>query len=139
MADLKLIAPATAGGSLNSLAPLHNLQTDARSDDSKKIDKSAHDFESILVGQWLEKAEKSFATVPGVDPNAQSDPGHDQLQSIAMQALSQNLTKSGGFGIAAMLIKQLQARATHAGDDHNKDDGTTTKLPEKPALTKLQK
>ena len=29
-----------------------------------KIEKAARDFESILVDQWLEQAEKSFATVP---------------------------------------------------------------------------
>ncbi len=35
---------------------------------SEKIDKAARNFESLLVGHWLEQAEKSFASVPGTDP-----------------------------------------------------------------------
>jgi hypothetical protein len=44
---------------------IQGLRNPSTKDSPSKIDKAAHDFESILVGQWLEKAEKSFATVPG--------------------------------------------------------------------------
>ena len=78
--------------------------------DRAKIEKSAHDFESILIGQWLEQAEKSFATVPGDDPDkANQDVGQDQLRSIAFHSLADGLTKAGGFGIAGMIIKHLEA------------------------------
>jgi Rod binding domain-containing protein len=87
---------------------LHTPSAKAR---PSKIDKASHDFESILVGQWLEKAEKSFATVPGADPDQTQDSGHDQFQSIACQYLAQGLTKNGGFGIAAMISKHLTAVA----------------------------
>jgi Rod binding domain-containing protein len=83
---------------------LHNPATKGR---PSKIDKAAHDFESILVGQWLQKAEKSFASVPGADPDQNQDSGHDQFQSIACQYLAQGLTKNGGFGIATMISKHL--------------------------------
>jgi Rod binding domain-containing protein len=76
---------------------------------SEKIDKAARDFESILIGEWLKEAEKSFATVPGVDPDQQSDSGHDQFQSISCQFMAEGLTKAGGLGIAAMISKQLKA------------------------------
>ncbi|HEY1462905.1 MAG TPA: rod-binding protein [Terriglobales bacterium] len=79
----------------------------AKPSDKSKIEKSAHDFESILIGQWLDQAEKSFATVPGTDPD-QTDPGHDQLQGIATQSLAQAMSKSGGLGIAAMIAKGLE-------------------------------
>ncbi|MGA2921210.1 MAG: rod-binding protein [Candidatus Sulfotelmatobacter sp.] len=86
-----------------------SLRNPSTKGSSSKIDKAAHDFESILVGQWLEKAEKSFATVPGADPDQDQDSGHDQFQSIACQYLAQGLTKNGGFGIAAMISKHLTA------------------------------
>jgi Rod binding domain-containing protein len=85
----------------------HNLQAQAKSGDRAKIEKAARDFESILVGKWLEDAEKSFATVPGDDPDEKQDSGHDQYQSLAIQSLASGLTKSGGLGIAAMIVKRL--------------------------------
>jgi hypothetical protein len=35
------------------------------SSDSQKIERSAKQFESILLASWLQQAEKSFATAPG--------------------------------------------------------------------------
>jgi Rod binding domain-containing protein len=101
-----------------------------------KIDKAAHDFESILVGQWLEKAEKSFATVPGADPDQNQDSGHDQFQSIACQYLAQGLTKNGGFGIATMISKHLTAvEAKQTGNGAKAPTG----LSETPAKLKNKK
>jgi len=77
--------------------------------DSARIDKAAKDFESILIGEWLEKAEKSFASVPGADADKDNDPGHDQFQSIGCQFLAQGLSKAGGIGIASMISKHLIA------------------------------
>ena len=81
-------------------------------DTKSNIHKAAHDFESILVGQWLEKAEKSFASVPGTDPDQSRDSAHDQFQSIACESLSKGITKNGGFGIAAMIEKRLTIEET---------------------------
>jgi Rod binding domain-containing protein len=112
MAGLKPLGSLVQGQAINGADSLQNLKRAAEGKDSAKISKAAHDFESILIGQWLEQAEKSFATVPGSEADAQTDPGHDQLQSIAMQSLAHQLTKSGGLGIAALIIKQLQAGQT---------------------------
>lgn len=101
------------------------LSNQSKTADAAKIDKAARDFESILLGEWLEKAEKSFATVPGGDPSQDADPGHDQLQSIGCQFLSEALTKAGGIGIAAMISKHLKAAhassqaADRGGDESN--------------------
>jgi len=113
MSDLRIASPLANNPSLNqaeggqAIRALRGAQTQATTSD--KIDKASRDFESILVGEWLNQAEKSFATVPGTDPDQQSDPGHDQFQSIACQSLAQGLSKAGGFGIAAMISKQLKA------------------------------
>lgn len=93
-----------------STLAVHHLRTDAQSKEKAKIEKSAKDFESILVGQWLEQAEKSFATVPGDDPDKKDqDVGQDQMRSIAFHSLAEGLTKAGGIGIAAMISKHLEA------------------------------
>ena len=91
------------------------LNKTSKTNDDAKIDKAARDFESILLGEWLEKAEKSFATVPGGDPSENADPGHDQLQSIGCQFLSEALSKAGGIGLAAMISKHL--KAAHAASE----------------------
>src|SRR5271156_5225268 len=125
MSDFSITGPGAANTSLNqaqSDLAVQGLKNQAlrnpTQDSGAKIDKAAHDFESILVGQWLEKAEKSFATVPGSDPDQDQDAGHDQFQSIACQSLAQAMAKTGGFGIAAMISKHLAAaEAKQTGTD----------------------
>lgn len=82
----------------------------ARDTEAKTL-KAGKDFESILLGNWLQQAEQSFATVPGGDGQEDEDAGKDQFQGIAMQALAGSLTASGGIGIAKMITSSLHARA----------------------------
>lgn len=79
--------------------------------DSQKIQRSASDFEAILLTSWLQTAEKSFATVPGGDDDPSSDPGKSQFQSYAVQAVASALTKAGGIGLAAIIAKGLEKAA----------------------------
>jgi len=84
------------------------------SSNSAKIQKSAREFEAVLLSHWLEQAEQSFASVPGSDQDPDQDPGKDQFHAIAMQAVGGALTGGhGGLGIAAMVAKHLQAQAAH--------------------------
>ena len=79
-----------------------------------KIQKSAREFEAVLLSHWLEQAEQSFASVPGSDQDPDADPGRDQFHAIAMQAVGSALTGGhGGLGIAAMVAKHLEAQAAH--------------------------
>ncbi|MFZ0284120.1 MAG: rod-binding protein [Terriglobales bacterium] len=105
-----------------SAQALRVLKGELQNTDTGKIDKAAKDFESILLGEWLEQAEKSFATVPGVDPDENADPGRDQFQSIGCQFLSQAMSKAGGIGIASMISKHL--KATEAAREAAKSDGS---------------
>jgi len=82
-------------------------------DDGKeaKLEKTAKEFESLLLGHWLEQAQQAFASVPGADDDEEgSDPGKSQFQSLGMQNLAQAITKSGGLGIAKMIVHQLQGQ-----------------------------
>ena len=80
-----------------------------------KIEKSAKDFESILLGSWLQQAEQSFGSLPGGDDDGDEDSGKEQFQGIAMQSLGSSMTNSGGIGIAKMISKQLH-KAQDAAD-----------------------
>jgi Rod binding domain-containing protein len=116
MSDFRIANPGIVNQSLSqarSEEAVQGLRNQAAKNNPVRIDKAARDFESVLVGHWLEQAEKSFATVPGTDPEQQNDSMHDQFQSIACQALAQGLSTTGGFGIAHMISKQLGEAAVH--------------------------
>lgn len=124
-------APAVTNQDLNQARGAQALRVlKNEKGDPAKIDKAAHDFESILLGEWLEKAEKSFATVPGSDQSPDEDPGHDQFQSLSCEFLAKAMSSNGGIGIAKMISKNLmateaaRARSEHKGDQSNQ--------PEKP-------
>jgi Rod binding domain-containing protein len=85
------------------------------SKEDAKIQKAGTDFESILLGSWLQKAESTFASVPGGDEDEDADSGKDQFQGIAMQALAGSLTASGGIGIAKMITDSLRASSGAQG------------------------
>jgi len=99
------------------------LEAKSANDSFAKIDKAAKEFESILLGEWLEKAEKSFASVPGADPDQDSDPGHDQFQSIGCQFLAEALSKAGGIGIASMISQHLDAAEASRSLGQNPNHG----------------
>ncbi len=75
-----------------------------------KIDKSAQDFESMLLGTWLQQAESSMGTVPGGDDDEDAS-GREQMMSLGVQSLSASLAASGGIGIGKMIAKALHATA----------------------------
>jgi Rod binding domain-containing protein len=77
--------------------------------DDAKIDKSAQQFEAILVGTWLNEAQQSFASVPG--GNTDRDAGGDQLMSLGVQSLSTSMAASGGLGIGKMIAKAMHVAA----------------------------
>jgi Rod binding domain-containing protein len=70
-----------------------------------KLSKAAREFESMLLQNWLEKMNQSFA---GSEPS--QDAAHDTVSSLGTQAISTALAARGGIGIAAMLLRQLQPK-----------------------------
>jgi Rod binding domain-containing protein len=65
--------------------------------------KAAREFESHLIGSLLASYEKTFASLPG-DTQV---PGSDNYNYLGTEALASALSASGGFGIAAMIIRNL--------------------------------
>jgi len=72
-----------------------------------KIEKSAKEFESILLGSWLQQADQSFGSLPGGDEDGDADAGKDQMQGMAMQSLGRAMTAAGGIGISKMISTHL--------------------------------
>jgi len=87
-----------------------------------KLQKSAQQFEAILIAKWLEDAEASFAKLPGEDNDPDADPGQDQFRSMAQQFLAENLSAAGGLGIAAMIVKHLQQHNQQSIDNKKVND-----------------
>ena len=94
-------------GPLASSANQVIRQAASAATENSKIEKSAKDFESILLGSWLQQAEQSFGSVPGGDGDDDEDSGKEQFQGFAMQSLGTSMTASGGIGIAKMISTQL--------------------------------
>ena len=109
-------------GPLANAADTAIRQAGSAATTNAKIEKSAKDFESILLGSWLQQAEQSFGSLPGGDDDGDADVGKDQFQGIAMQQMGSALTAAGGIGIAKMISKQLHkaedARVASASGDH---------------------
>lgn len=103
-----------------------------------KIQKSAREFEAVLLSHWLEQAEQSFASVPGSNQDPDADPGRDQFHAIAMQAVGTALSGShGGLGIAAMVAKHLETQAAHKAAKNllETKDLKPVPIPIKPLVT----
>jgi len=90
-----------------------------------KLKSYANKFEAILIGKWLEEAEGSFAKMPGDDDDT-DDPGHDQFRSLGLQFMAEGIASSGGLGISAMILKDLQKHHAkpHAIDNTMVKDGS---------------
>jgi Rod binding domain-containing protein len=108
-----MIPPVVSLSEVRSTQASNSLKN-ADPGNAAKIQKSAREFEAVLLSHWLEQAEQSFASVPGSDQDPDADPGRDQFHAIAMQAVGSALTGGhGGLGIAKMVAKHLEAQAVH--------------------------
>src|ERR1700752_2256208 len=67
--------------------------------------KAACEFEAALIGSLLESLEKTFSNLPGEN----TIPGADDYNYLSTQALARGLAARGGFGIAAMINRDLAA------------------------------
>jgi Rod binding domain-containing protein len=95
---------------------LQQLKFSGVPSDDAKIEKGSKEFEAVLLSNWLQQAEQSFATVPGADSDddqdAEGDQTGGQMMSLGVQTLAQDIAASGGIGIAKMV-----AKAMHAAED----------------------
>jgi Rod binding domain-containing protein len=89
---------------------LHQIQSGQDGKSDAKIEKSAKEFESMLLSNWLQQAEQSMASVPGADDDEDAG-AREQMMSLGVQSLATAMTASGGIGIAKMIAKALHSAA----------------------------
>ena len=89
---------------------LQQIQSAQDGKSDAKIEKSAREFESMLLSNWLQQAEQSMASVPGADDDEDAG-ARDQMMSLGVQSLATEMTASGGIGIAKMISKALHSAA----------------------------
>jgi Rod binding domain-containing protein len=94
---------------------LRQVQAPGTSGEDGQIEKSAKEFEAMLLSNWLQQAEQSMASVPGTDDDDDGSSGRDQMMSLGVQSLGTSLASSGGIGIASMIAKAL-----HSAEDKGK-------------------
>ena len=90
---------------------LHQLNSLKATNNDAKINKSAQEFESMLLSTWLQQAEQSMASVPGASDDDESGGQREQIMSLGVQSLSTALAASGGIGIGKMIAHSLHAAA----------------------------
>ncbi len=69
----------------------------------KKLLHVAEQFETVLLNDLLGPLEKTFSSLPG----EKDSPGSSDYSYLGTQALASALAASGGFGIAAMIVRNL--------------------------------
>ena len=92
---------------------LQQLKSPQAATGDGKIEKSAQEFESMLLSTWLQQAESSMATVPGAEDDEDAA-GRDQMMSLGVQSLANSMAASGGIGIGKMIAKALHQAADKA-------------------------
>ena len=70
----------------------------------RKLQKAAAEFESMLLSNLWKSMKSSFA---GSD-NESTDPAHQALEDLGIQAMSSAVGKSGGLGIGKLILKHLE-------------------------------
>ena len=73
----------------------------------RKLKKAATDFEAMLLAKWWSSMKDSGL---GEDDDS-TDPGHDTLDNMGIQAMSGAVASRGGLGIGAMLVRSLLSNA----------------------------
>ena len=70
---------------------------------NRSIHSAAHDFESVLLNQWLQPVESSVGDLSGDE----DDESGDQMKSLATQVLAGQLAAQGGLGIGRLVENGL--------------------------------
>jgi Rod binding domain-containing protein len=90
-----------------------------------KLRKAAAEFESMLLSN-LWKSMKSSLT--SADDDA-SDPAHEILDDMGIQAMSSAVGKTGGLGLGKLILKHLVPTLTHSTQDHALQPGKASAFP----------
>lgn len=83
----------------------HSLTAPTDSADDQKLKKAAGDFEAILLSSLWKSMKQSFASP---EEDASSDPAKSTLDDWGIEIMSGAVGRSGGLGLGAMIVRQLE-------------------------------
>lgn len=81
----------------------------ARRDSPARIQKSASDFEALLLSQMLKSARESGGGLMGVGDD--DNDANSTMVELGEQQFAQALARGGGFGIAKLVVAGLTKHA----------------------------
>ena len=88
-----------------------------------KLKKAGAEFESIMLSTFWKSMKGSF----GDENEDSTDPAHDTLEDMGIQAMSTAVGKAGGLGLGKLILKHLDpgmgAAAVGLGQPGNKPLG----------------
>jgi Rod binding domain-containing protein len=87
---------ATAGGAEATARKLSPVQ-------EAKLKKAGAEFESIMLSTFWKSMKGSFAD----EDEDSTDPAHDTLEDMGVQAMSTAVGKAGGLGLGKLILKHL--------------------------------
>lgn len=70
----------------------------------QSIDDAAREFETMLIGQWLKSAREASQVLAESSDMA----GAESYMEMAEKALAETMASRGTFGLARMMLQQLQ-------------------------------
>jgi|HubBroStandDraft_6_1064221.scaffolds.fasta_scaffold05152_4 Rod binding domain-containing protein len=101
---MNIIALANTLASTPKLAPPAGHPTaPASSLELQKLRKAAGEFEAMLLAHWWSAMKQSGFS----ESDDESDAGHDTLDQLGIQTMSNAVAMGGGLGIGAMLVRGL--------------------------------
>jgi len=93
------------------------------SPDTLKLKKAASEFEALLLAKWWSSMKES-----GIGGDAdRSDPGHDTLDEMGIQAMSAAVASRGGLGIGRMLVGSFLSNARAGRPSATEDTAQASK------------
>jgi Rod binding domain-containing protein len=97
-----------------NLSPLHDTaaaQVSTRNTSTaQKLHRATQEFEAMLIANFWKSMTESFSS----GDEDSFDPGHSTWQDMGVQAMSEGLAKSGGFGLGKLILKHLEPLVQNA-------------------------
>jgi Rod binding domain-containing protein len=102
-------SPSSVPAGASSLSQSHfgnlpQLSAASESPAHRKLRAAAAEFESLLISNLWKSMKSSFAA----PEDESTDPGHDTLEEMGIQAMCIAVGKAGGFGLGKLILKHLE-------------------------------
>jgi Rod binding domain-containing protein len=91
----------------------------------RKLRKAAAEFESMLLSSLWKSMKSSFAS----SDDESSDPAHDVLADMGIQAMSSAVAKTGGLGLGKLILKHLEPMLAHSANNRGIQPGKASAFP----------